>query len=63
MSLNQEGLPLVRGRLGIGPTDFRILLIGKDGGVKASYSEVPELSEVFGLIDAMPMRRDEMRRQ
>jgi hypothetical protein len=33
-----------------------VLLIGKDGGVKSSYDSVPDLDDVFRLIDSMPMR-------
>ena len=34
-----------------------VYLIGKDGTVKAIWSRVPKLTEVYALIDAMPMRR------
>ena len=34
-----------------------VYLIGKDGTVKAIWSSVPKLTEVYALIDAMPMRR------
>ena len=36
-------------------------LAGKDGGVKARWSEVVEPSAVFDLVDAMPMRLREMK--
>ncbi len=45
--------------LGVGSSEFQILLIGKDGGVKARYADVPSLDTVFALIDGMPMRRRE----
>ncbi len=41
--------------------DFAVILVGKDGGVKARYADVPSLEEIFVLIDGMPMRRSEMR--
>jgi hypothetical protein len=41
--------------------EFMVTLIGKDGGVKARYADVPSLVEIFALIDGMPMRRSEMR--
>ena len=44
------------------PTDPCVLLIGKDGGVKSRTSDL-DLEATFGLIDQMPMRRQEMRRQ
>ena len=43
------------------PAGFGVMLIGKDGGVKARYADVPSLEEIFALIDGMPMRRSEMR--
>lgn len=42
---------------------FTAILIGKDGGIKASYADVPALEEIFALIDGMPMRRSEMHSQ
>ena len=39
----------------------RVLLIGKDGGVKAREQTL-DLPELFRLIDSMPMRQAEMRR-
>lgn len=36
-------------------------LVGKDGGVKARWSEIVEPSAVFDLVDAMPMRLREMK--
>ncbi len=52
---------LLRSGLGIRPGEFAVLLIGKDGGVKARYDSVPDLSEIFALVDGMPMRRAELR--
>ena len=34
-----------------------VYLIGKDGTIKVVWPRVPRLSEVYALIDAMPMRR------
>lgn len=39
------------------------VLIGLDGGVKNSGNKLPSPKEIFGIIDAMPMRQSEMRRQ
>jgi hypothetical protein len=52
----------LRKRFGAGPGDFRVLLIGKDGGVKRSSNSPLAAAVVFGDIDAMPMRRDEVAR-
>ena len=39
---------------------FRILLIGKDGGIKYESNLFVSLIQLFELIDSMPMRQDEM---
>ena len=42
---------------------FAFVLVGKDGGVKLVRRKAPiTRKELFATIDAMPMRRDEMRR-
>lgn len=43
--------------------DFAIILIGKDGGEKYRSLEVLILSKLYVIVDAMPMRREEMRRK
>ena len=40
---------------------FEIILIGKDGGVKLRSKKPISIQELFSVIDAMPMRRQEMR--
>lgn len=48
-------------RLGPAPGEgFRVVLIGKDGGVKRQHHEVPDLQALFAHIDDMPMRRAEL---
>jgi len=44
-------------------TDFRVVLVGKDGGTKLSRPTPLTTATLFRTIDAMPMRRDEMRRK
>ena len=39
---------------------FRILLIGKDGGIKYESKRSVSLIQLFELIDSMPMRQDEI---
>jgi hypothetical protein len=53
--------PDLRKRFGAGTSPLWIL-IGKDGSPKARWSKVPSPDQLFGLIDAMPMRQAEMRR-
>lgn len=43
------------------PDAFCLILVGKDGGEKLRRWEPVDLEEIFALIDAMPMRRREMR--
>ena len=44
------------------PADsFQVVLVGKDGGVKERRDELFETEAVFQIIDAMPMRMQEMR--
>ena len=45
------------------PEGFLLVLIGKDGGVKLATEEVTPPEALFALVDAMPMRRREMRQQ
>ena len=52
-----------RAQYGIAPDEFRVLLLGKDGGEKLRESTVLRLDRLYGTIDAMPMRRREMRGQ
>ena len=47
-------------RYGVPADRFSSLLIGKDGGVKLRSDEPVAVDELFGLIDAMPMRLREM---
>lgn len=42
---------------------FTILLIGKDGGEKLRSHQPVTTTKLFNIIDAMPMRKEEMRHQ
>ena len=53
----------IRRQFGIEPDKFAVVLIGKDGTVKLRKSEYVPLSEIFDLIDAMPMRQKEMQQR
>jgi len=55
-----EGL---RKELAVDRHDEALILIGKDGDIKRRAPLQIELAEIFAQIDAMPMRREEMRRQ
>ncbi|OWP63867.1 hypothetical protein CDA63_06550 [Hymenobacter amundsenii] len=49
-------------QLGGSPDSFRVLLIGKDGGVKRRDTAPVTPAALFATIDGMPMRRQEMKR-
>ncbi|MER2266350.1 DUF4174 domain-containing protein [Methylobacterium oxalidis] len=51
----------LRRRLNLPADAFRAVLVGKDVGAKLSSAEPIPPERLFATIDAMPMRRDEMR--
>jgi DNA repair exonuclease SbcCD nuclease subunit len=55
--LSPEFVSNMRERLG--PVQGKVILIGKDGGIK-SQSDYLNLEAIFSEIDAMPMRQLEM---
>ena len=42
--------------------EFALRLVGKDGSVKRRSPDVVPMDEIYDLIDAMPMRQQELRR-
>ena len=40
---------------------FKITLVGLDGGIKLEQTEVLKKNEIFKTIDAMPMRKNELK--
>ena len=47
-------------RLDLPDDRFAVCLVGKDGGIKLTENGPVSLEQLFGLIDAMPMRKGEM---
>lgn len=47
----------------IAEDEFLMILIGKDGGEKGNFASPDDLPRIFERIDAMPMRRREMRKK
>ncbi|MBU2962380.1 DUF4174 domain-containing protein [Citreicella sp. C3M06] len=47
-------------RQGFQPGGFRLVLVGKDGGVKLEQTEVLPPDALFAVIDRMPMRQREI---
>jgi hypothetical protein len=52
-----------RRRFHVAPGQFTVLLIGKDGGEKLRRGTPISIGTLDALIDAMPMRQQEMNRQ
>lgn len=42
---------------------FHVYLVGKDGNTAVASDKPLSADELFGRVDAMPMRKDEMRRK
>jgi hypothetical protein len=51
----------LRARFGVAASAFRVVLVGKDGGVKLSAGTPVTADTLYRLVDSMPMRRREMR--
>ncbi len=60
-ALSAEAVRDLRMQLGVAAEDRLVILIGKDGGIKRRAELDTDLREIFLQIDAMPMRREEMR--
>ncbi|MEE4600953.1 MAG: DUF4174 domain-containing protein [Desulfobacteraceae bacterium] len=53
----------LRDKFDVSPGRFAVILVGKDGGTKLNRQEQTQLEDIFALIDAMPMRMEEMRQK
>lgn len=60
-SIDMAAAQDLRQRFGIARGDFVVVLIGKDGTVKLKREGLMALTDIFALIDSMPMRQREMR--
>ena len=58
-ALTPEESAAARAALGIRPESFALRLIGKDGSIKQSSDNATPMSEIYALIDTMPMRQSE----
>lgn len=52
-----------RSRFDVGPNNFTVVLVGKDGTEKQRWVQPVSLAEVEQAIDAMPMRQAEVQQQ
>ena len=57
--LTIEEAATARAALGIRPGSFALRLIGKDGSIKFSSETATSMTEIYSLIDTMPMRQRE----
>ncbi len=53
----------LRERLSLPPDRFEVVLVGKDGATVLRRRQPISLGDLFDRIDAMPMRRDEIRKR
>ena len=65
MATDERGAPInaagLRAAVGLSAERFGVALVGKDGGVKLRREKAVTTRELVETIDAMPMRREEMR--
>ena len=61
--LDRKDADSIRKHFAISGDTLTLILVGKDGGIKLKSSNQVKLSEVFKLIDSMPMRQREMQQK
>ena len=61
--LNPHQALFLKRHLSVPSGRFTIILIGKDGGEKIRQESPIDLKEIFAIIDAMPMRQQEMKKK
>lgn len=61
-ALEKSTVKATRRHMDVAEGAWVLVLIGKDGTEKKRWTRVTPPEEIFALIDAMPMRRAEMRR-
>ncbi|MEH2143887.1 DUF4174 domain-containing protein [Nostoc sp.] len=60
--IDESSAAKLRDRFGVNKENFRVILVGKDGGVKRSDATPVQATAIFKEIDAMPMRQQEMQK-
>jgi len=60
--MSQHEVESLRDHYNIDSKEYKLLLIGKDGTVKKTYNQVVPMENIIKVIDAMPMRQREMRK-
>jgi hypothetical protein len=59
--MDRQQVDSIRNHFAVPQDTFRLILVGKDGGIKLKRDVQVNLKAVFELIDSMPMRQNEMR--
>ena len=59
--IEPESADALRRRFSVREQSFTVLLIGKDGELKMRKETPTSVTEIFTIIDAMPMRKQERR--
>jgi hypothetical protein len=57
--LKQSELNAIRTRFQVGPSEFVVVLVGKDGGEKFRTKRAISVLKLDEIVDAMPMGRQE----
>jgi hypothetical protein len=61
--IDESSVANLRSRFGVDKDNFRVILVGKDGGVKRQDATPVQATAIFEQIDAMPMRQQEMQQR
>lgn len=61
--IDESSAANLRSRFGVDKENFRVILVGKDGGVKRQDDRPVKATAIFEQIDAMPMRQQEMQQR
>ena len=61
--LDPQTAQSLRQKFNVSRGQFSVILVGKDGGIKLKRQDDIHLTEIFDLIDAMPMRQQETRQK
>jgi hypothetical protein len=61
--LDPQAAQSLRDKFDVRRGGFAVILVGKDGSIKLNRQDQTRLEDIFGLIDSMPMRREEMRQK
>ena len=60
-TLTEADAEIARHRFNVAPTDFTVILLGKDGGEKLRSRKPLTIDKLRDIIDAMPGRQDEIK--